>query len=314
VITPVAASPFDFDERETIVAFADQAADFTQQTVSVYTISWLWTELARNSRRHWEDLASHDPARNDVRNVLSAVCQGTDTKGYRAWEAPPISNEPTPQTLTLPPCLAKAVASRRKSTCPPPRRASSSCFAKTNLTVDGAPFVLIAAAHSPQQVWPDFPHLYVAIWEGICSTCALKCTTRAEGAPYALGDSDVYVDMHWSLPLQQMDSERHKFVFYSWDPGKMGRFFHFSGNLLEMVGVMERIVAEVQLRPSMALHVKFNQEMRNTGGFIYSWRKLLGHFGMTKPAINKLVDKHISKFSANWTREISAHMAAFKAG
>jgi len=120
--------------------------------------------------------------------------------------------------------------------------------------------------------------------------------------------------MHWSLPLGLLDGGRHKFVFYSWDPGKMGRFFHFSGNLLETVGAMERIVSEVKQFPAMSLHVKFNQEMRNTGGFIYSWRKVLGHFGMTKPAINKLVDKHISRLSANWSSAISAHMAAFKAG
>ena len=42
VITPVAASPFDLPDNETIVAFADQALDFVQQTVSVYTTSWLY--------------------------------------------------------------------------------------------------------------------------------------------------------------------------------------------------------------------------------------------------------------------------------
>jgi hypothetical protein len=31
VITPVAASPFDIPDNETVVAFANQAADFTQQ-------------------------------------------------------------------------------------------------------------------------------------------------------------------------------------------------------------------------------------------------------------------------------------------
>ena len=51
VITPVAASPFDLPENETIVAFADQALDFVQQTVSVYTMSWLWTQMARASRQ-----------------------------------------------------------------------------------------------------------------------------------------------------------------------------------------------------------------------------------------------------------------------
>eukprot|EP00962_Isochrysis_galbana_P051053 scaffold22404_cov112-Isochrysis_galbana.AAC.7 len=34
VITPVAASPFDIPDNETVVAFANQAADFTQQVRS----------------------------------------------------------------------------------------------------------------------------------------------------------------------------------------------------------------------------------------------------------------------------------------
>ena len=101
VITPQAASPFDLPENETVVAFADQALDFVQQTVSVYTVSWLWTQMARASRQvtgcatttataatasttatstsppppsplqHWENLATHDPARSDVRNMAS---------------------------------------------------------------------------------------------------------------------------------------------------------------------------------------------------------------------------------------------------
>lgn len=45
----------------------------------VYTTSWLWTHLSRVSRQHWENLASHDPARNDVRNVLNPA--------FRAGEA-----------------------------------------------------------------------------------------------------------------------------------------------------------------------------------------------------------------------------------
>ena len=54
-----------------------QALDFVQQTVSVYTVSWLWTQLSRASRQHWEALASHDPARNDVRAVLASLPSGS---------------------------------------------------------------------------------------------------------------------------------------------------------------------------------------------------------------------------------------------
>ena len=52
--------------------FFDQALDFVQQTVSVYTVSWLWTHLARASRQHWENLAAHDPARSDERTFVHA--------------------------------------------------------------------------------------------------------------------------------------------------------------------------------------------------------------------------------------------------
>ena len=43
------------------------------------------------------------------------------------------------------------------------------------------------------------------------------------------------VDAHWSLPLDRLEQVSHRLVFYSWDPGKLGRYFHYSGNLLESV-------------------------------------------------------------------------------
>ena len=54
--------------------------------------------------------------------------------------------------------------------------------------------------------------------------------------------------------------------------------------------------------------------MRSSGGFIYSWRKALLHLGFSKPAINKLVEAEISRFEANWTRDLTAHMQAYKSG
>ena len=113
VITPVAASPFDIPENETIVAFADQALDFVQQTVAVYTVSWLWTTLSRASRQHWENLATHDPARNDVRVAISTLCSDTNSFNYlRTSSIPrlPVPNEPEQPQLELPPPCAKAVA------------------------------------------------------------------------------------------------------------------------------------------------------------------------------------------------------------
>ena len=55
----------------TLTTDPNQALDFVQQTVAVYTVSWLWTTLSRASRQHWENLATHDPARNDVRHLDS---------------------------------------------------------------------------------------------------------------------------------------------------------------------------------------------------------------------------------------------------
>ena len=86
-----------------IVAFASETADFIQQTVQVYTVSYLWNQLARESRRHWETLASSDPARNDVWNVLSTICGATNAQQYLSrWEAPQLPREPKEPTLLLP--------------------------------------------------------------------------------------------------------------------------------------------------------------------------------------------------------------------
>ena len=74
------------------------------------------------------------------------------------------------------------------------------------------------------------------------------------------------------------------------------------------------IVAQANLRPATALSIRMNQEMRSSGGFIYSWRKVLLHLGFSKPAINKLVESEITRFEANWTRDFLAHMAAYKSG
>lgn len=119
---------------------------------------------------------------------------------------------------------------------------------------------------------------------------------------------------HWVLPLERLDPLVYRLAIYSWDPGKMGRFFHYSGNLLEGIGATERVVAESVHRPNTSMTIRINQEMRNSGGFIYNWRKVLNHFGMSKPAINKIIEAQVSKVSANWTKEIMATMTSFKAG
>ena len=162
VITPVAASPFDLPDNETVVAFADQALDFVQQTVSVYTVSWLWTQLARSSRQHWENLATHDPARNDVRTMLATVCgETTEAQYLSGWTPPPIPNEPPP-VLMLPAPEA------------PPRRRPSACFA-ANASALGAPLLLVGS-HSLGDVFPKFT-LYV-------TTPRLEPSTRAPHAPH----------------------------------------------------------------------------------------------------------------------------------
>jgi len=317
VITPVAASPFDFDENETIVAFASQAADFIQQTVSVYTISWLWTRLSRESRRHWEDLAAHDPARNDVRNVLSTVCHATNAQHFNTkWQAQPLPGEPLEPVVQLPLCKHARLGPgnmQSGSDCPPPPRAKSMCFQGGNFSDGEVPPLMLVGAYSPNFVFPQFTEMMGEIWRGICKQCAFRCAQRHEGGEYALQDIDLLIDMHWSLPLERLQNISHRLIFYHWDAGKMGRFYHYSGNLLEAVGATYTIVAQA-LQNFGAKMFRINQEMRNGGGFVYSWRKALGHLGMTKLAINKLVYKQVEKFSVNWTAALAARMKAFKSG
>ena len=302
VITPVAASPFDLPDNETIVAFADQALDFVQQTVSVYTVSWLWTQLSRASRQHWESLATHDPARNDVRIMLSTVCQDTTEHHYlKGWMPPAIPLEPPEPVVQLP----------SMST---PRRKVSSCFAGGNWSTTAASPLLLVGAHDMAQVFPRFDEIVQQIWEGISRQCDLRLVVRQPGDPYRLDDADVLLDRHWALPLSTLDGLPHRIVFYHWDPGKMGRYFHFNENMLEIVGATENFVAQGTRRPWASLSVLVNQEMRSSGGFLYNWRKALLHLGFSKPAINKVVQNVVSRLEVNFTQALLAHMLASHSG
>lgn len=122
------------------------------------------------------------------------------------------------------------------------------------------------------------------------------------------------IDPHWSLPLSTLDRTPHKLLFYYWDPGKMGRFFHSNGNMLKTVSAAEQFVSQAMRRPETASVTRVNQEMRSSGGFTFNWRKALTHLGFPKPAIAKLVQGVVSKHEANFTRAILAHMAISKAG
>lgn len=173
---------------------------------------------------------------------------------------------------------------------------------------------MLVASHSVDQMFPQFSLFMQQIWRDICRHCHLKCTRRADGEKYALSEIHLLIDDHMSLPLSGLDSLPHRLVLYSWDPGKMGRFFHFNGNLLETIGATERIAAQVLLRPSTSVNVRINQEMRNSGGFLYSWRKVLSHLGFSKLAITKIIQAEVSKYEGNWTRDLAAHMMSFKAG
>ena len=103
-------------------------------------------------------------------------------------------------------------------------------------------------------------------------------------------------------------------VFYYWDPGKMGTYFHFNGNLLQTVGATQSFVAQAQRRPSSALTVRVNQELRSSGGFLFNMRKVLSLFGFPKPAIAKIITTIASKVEANFTKDLLGQMAAYKAG
>ena len=302
VITPVAASPFDLPDNETIVAFADQALDFVQQTVSVYTVSWLWTQLSRASRQHWESLATHDPARSDVRTMLSTVCQDTTRDHYLPqWTPLQIPLEPAVPVVTLP----RVAATKRKL---------STCLAGGNWSTISASPLLIFGAHAMTDVFPRFDEFTQLVLEGICAFCGLRLVVRKPGEAYRLDDADVFLDQHWALPLARLDGHSHRMVFYHWDPGKMGRNFHIKANMLEVVGATEGFVAQAMRRPWASLIVAVNQEMRSSGGFLYNWRKSLTHLGFTKPTINKIVQNIVSKVESNFTQALLAHMLATRSG
>ena len=153
-----------------------------------------------------------------------------------------------------------------------------------------------------------------AVWLAVCKQCGLMCAVRGVGKPYALRDLDLLLDAHWALPLHRLHDLPHRLVFYYWDPGKMGRYFHFNGNLLVSVGATASLVAQAQREPETALGVRVNQELRSSGGFIYSWRRALTHLGFSKPATAKLLNGVVAKFEANFTRDLVAHMMAYRSG
>jgi len=300
VITPVAASPFDLPDNETIVAFADQALDFVQQTVSVYTVSWLWTQLSRASRQHWENLATHDPARNDVRTMLATICQDTTQQHYLSrWTPPPIPEEPPEPVLQLPAPDG-------------PRRKVSTCLTGGNWSASRP--LLLVGSHSMIDMYPKFDSLLLQMWEAICRQCDLRLEVRRPGQPYRLSGADVLLDPHWSMPLSALDGVPYRLLFYYWDSGKLGRYLHHNADMLETVGATENFVAQAMWRPWTSLSVRVNQEMRSSGGFMFNWRKALTHFGFNKPAINKIVQTIVGKAEGNFTRELLAHMLAFKSG
>ena len=297
-----------------------QALDFVQQTVYVYTVSWLWTKMSRASRQHWENLAAHDPARNDVRTMLATVCGDTTESHYLwRWDPPPIPDEnvsvvPHPSGCASRGTGSSATKNSRMTSGCGFAQGSTSCLLPNNHSSNEPMPIMLIVSHALDQMFPHFGGYMAQIWGDICRHCHLKCSKRAEGGAYTLPESQLLIDNHISLPLAKFDEAPHRLVLYSWDPGKMGRFFHYNGNLLETIGVTERIVAQVNNRPVTSMNVRVNQEMRNGGGFLYSWRKALGHLGFSKPAIAKIIQAEISKYERNWTRDLVAHMTAFKAG
>ena len=270
--------------------------------------------------------------------MLFAVCRDTNRRHFNnRWLPAPVPNEPETPQLALPPPTCAAAdpaaaaadpATAAPKTCAPaPARAArtSSCFAgagpggtKTAAGGGGdAPPLALVGSHASGAVFPTFGEYVYVLWHRVCAYCGLVCRERAEGAPYVLGDGvDLLLDPHWSLPLDNPTLEKipHRFVFYSWDPGKLGRYFHFNGNLLETVGPTEGIHAQAKQRTESSLNIRVNQEMRSGGGFIYSWRRALTHVGLSKAAIAKVLDQEIAKLEANWTRDLVNHMSAYKSG
>ena len=130
------------------------------------------------------------------------------------------------------------------------------------------------------EMFPKFDVLMQHIWTLICKHCSLRCHVRVAWARRTPSRTpDVLIDAHWALPLDQIDALAYRLVFYHWDPGKMGKYFHFNGNLLATVGAAETFAAQAMRRPRTAMSVRVNQEMRSSGGFVFNWRKSLMHLG-----------------------------------
>lgn len=249
--------------------------------------------------------------------VLVTACRATGpTHHLPGWTPPRIANEPATPQLQLAARGARRGGQGGAGGSARPRR-SPRCFG--NGTSGEAPLLMVGA-FSAEMVLPRFNYFLLEVWRAICRHCALVCMMRREGAPYSLARGaaeppvDLLIDPHWSLPLERLDGVGHRLVFYAWDPGKMGRMFHHAGNMLEMVGPAERTVAQALRRPATAAVVQINKEMRSSGGFVYSWRKALGHLGMSKPAVQGIVQAHIMRFAANWTAHLSATTALHKSG
>ena len=198
----------------------------------------------------------------------------------------------------------------------------STCFQGGNWSSIPSPPLLLIGSYSMNEMFPKFDPLMHRIWSQICDHCALRCHVRKVGEPYSLRASDVLIDPHWALPLDAMYNKKptstaaaFRMVFYHWDPGKMGKYFHFNGNLLETVGAAESFAAQAMRTPrGMAMVVRVNQEMRSSGGFVFNWRKVLTHLGFAKPQTTRIMNTIVSPMEANWTRELLAHMLAYKAG
>ena len=270
--------------------------------------------------------------------MLFAVCRDTNRRHFNnRWLPAPVPNEPETPQLALPPPTCAAADRRRRRRRPRHRRAQDvrarARPRRPNLVVlrgrrprrqqDGGGRRRRRAASGAgglpchRRRLPKFGEYVYVLWHRVCAYCGLVCRERAEGAPYVLGDGvDLLLDPHWSLPLDNPTLEKipHRFVFYSWDPGKLGRYFHFNGNLLETVGPTEGIHAQAKQRTESSLNIRVNQEMRSGGGFIYSWRRALTHVGLSKAAIAKVLDQEIAKLEANWTRDLVNHMSAYKSG
>jgi hypothetical protein len=165
------------------------------------------------------------------------------------------------------------------------------------------------------EFFPSGAQIVHRMWRAVlCGHCRLRCAVRRPGQSPQLSDVDVLLDAHWALNLSSLDAVPNRLIFYHWDAGKLGKFYHFFGNLLETVGTTERFVAQARRRPDSAMTVRLNQEMRSGGGFVFSARKSLRHLGLSPRAISTVIRNVVAQFEANFTRELVQRMAQFKAG